>query len=107
MVSIEDFQKLDLRVGTVIAAERVRGTDKLVKFELDFGDAKRTVIGGWAISYPEPSELIGQQLVAVVNLEPRTIRGIESQGMLLSAIKEDQPIALQPDQAVPNGSPVR
>lgn len=106
-VTLTDFQKLDMRVGTVIAAERVEGTDKLIKFELDFGHEKRTIVGGWAIAYPEPEKLIGTQLAAILNLEPRTIRGVESQGMLLGATQNEQPVALHPDKTVENGSVVR
>ncbi len=106
-ISIDDFQKLDIRVGTVLGAERVTGTDKLVTFELDFGNEKRIIIGGWALSYSDPTVLVGTQLAAILNLEPRTIRGIESQGMLLSAVQNGQPVALHPDQSVENGSVVR
>lgn len=107
MISLEEFQKLDIRVGTVTSAERVEGTDKLIRFELDFGSEKRMIIGGWAVAYPEPQKLVGTQLAAILNLEPRTIRGIESQGMLLGATEDNQPVALHPDRIVENGSVVR
>ncbi|HSX42306.1 MAG TPA: hypothetical protein VLE93_03065 [Candidatus Saccharimonadales bacterium] len=107
MLTIDDFQKLDIRIGTVLSAEKVPETDKLLKFELDFGTEKRTIIGGWAVAYPEPAKLVGTQLAAILNLEPRTIRGIASQGMLLSAVHNEQPVALHPDRSVENGSVVR
>lgn len=106
-VTHDQFSQLEIKIGTVLSAERVEGTDKLVKFELDFGDEKRVIIGGWALSYPDPSLLVGTQLAALTNLEPRMIRGIESQGMLLSAVANDQPIALHPDRDVEPGSVVR
>jgi methionine--tRNA ligase beta chain len=106
-VTYEEFQKLDIRIGTVIAAERVEGTDKLIKFEFDLGSEKRTVVGGWAVSYPDPSVLISTQLVVLTNLEPRVIRGVESQGMILSAVEDDKPVALHPDRPVELGSIVR
>lgn len=107
MVNIDDFTKLDIRIGKVLAVERVPETDKLLRFELDFGSEKRTIIGGWALAYPEPEILIGTQLAAILNLEPRTIRGIESQGMLLGATQNGQPVALHPDKEVDLGSQVR
>lgn len=107
MISIEDFQKLDIRIGTVTSAEKVPETDKLIKFELDFGAEKRTIVGGWAVAYPEPAKLVGTQLAAILNLEPRTIRGVESQGMLLGATENEQPVALHPDRSIENGSVVR
>lgn len=106
-ISIDDFGKLDIRVGTVLSVTKVPDTDKLLQFELDFGAEKRTIIGGWALAYPQPEQLVGTQLAAILNLEPRTIRGIVSQGMLLSAIHNDQPAALHPDKPVDNGSQVR
>src|SRR5579872_1244473 len=99
-ITIQDFSKLDIRIGKVVSANKVIDTDKLIKFELDFGDEKRIIIGGWGISYPDPSELMGTLLPAILNLKPRVIRGIESQGMLLSAVKDNGPVALHPDKEV-------
>lgn len=106
-ISYEDFKKLEIKIGTVLAVEKVPETDKLLKFEIDFGQEKRTIIGGWALAYPDPSTLVGKQLPVLVNLEPRIIRGIESQGMILSAVKDDQPVALVPDKEVNKGTEVR
>jgi methionine--tRNA ligase beta chain len=106
-ISYEDFSKLEVKIGTVIAVEAVPETDRLLKFEVDLGSEKRTIVGGWAKSYPDPQVLVGKQLPVLVNLEPRTIRGIESQGMLLSAVQDDLPIALYPEKAVDNGAGVR
>lgn len=106
-VSYEDFAKLEIKIGEVLDVELVAETDRLLKFEVDLGDEKRTIVGGWAKSYPKPEVLIGKQVPVLVNLEPRTIRGVESQGMLLSAVADDLPVALVPERDVPNGSTVR
>lgn len=107
VISYDDFTKLDIRIGTVISAEPVPDTDRLLKFEIDLGAEKRTIIGGWAIAYPDPSVLIGKQFPVLCNLEPRTIRGIESQGMVLGATLNEGPVALLPDKPVENGSIVK
>ncbi|MFN3876282.1 MAG: methionine--tRNA ligase subunit beta, partial [Flavobacteriales bacterium] len=84
-VTFDDFAKLDLRVGTITAAERVPKADKLLKLTIDVGEAApRTVVSGIAQHYA-PEELPGQQVVLVANLEPRKMRGVESQGMVLMA----------------------
>lgn len=82
--SFDDFSKMDIRVGTIIEAERVPKTDKLLKLLIDTGIDKRTVVSGIAGSY-KPEEIIGQQVAILVNLAPRKIKGIESQGMILMA----------------------
>jgi methionyl-tRNA synthetase len=107
MISYEEFSKLEIRIGTVLAATKVEGTDRLLKFEFDFGNEKRTIIGGWALSYPDPAVLVGTQMPVLMNLEPKTIRGVESQGMILSAVKDEQPRALHPDTDVDPGTIVR
>lgn len=107
LVTIEDFAKLDIKIGKVLSVEKVPETDRLLKFELDFGSEQRTIVGGWAIAYPDPSVLVGTLVPAILNLEPRTIKGIESQGMLLSATADDQPVALHPDRDIEPSSIVR
>ena len=106
-VTYEDFSKLEIRIGKVLSVEKVPETDKLLKFEFNFGDSTRTIIGGWALSYEDPSILVGTLMPVLTNLEPRTIRGIESQGMILSAVSNDLPKALHPDTDVDPGSVVR
>lgn len=107
LVTIDDLSKFDIRIGKVVSVEKVPETDRLLKFELDFGDQKRTIVGGWAIAYPDPSALVDTLVPAVLNLEPRTIRGIESRGMILGATDQDQPVALHPDRHIEPGSVVR
>src|SRR3954453_5606375 len=84
MISIDDFAKIDLRVAVVLAAERVAGTDKLIKLDLDLGYEQRTIVSGIAQFY-EADALVGRRIVIVANLKPHKFRGIESRGMLLAA----------------------
>lgn len=106
-IKIDDFARLDIRIGKVLSVEKVEETDRLLKFTLDFGSEQRTIIGGWAIAYPDPSGLVGTLMPVIMNLEPRTIRGIESQGMILGATQSEQPVALHPDRDVDLGAQVR
>jgi methionine--tRNA ligase beta chain len=107
-ISIEDFAKLDIRIGTITTAELVPDTDKLVRFEIDLGNETRQIIGGFAPSYPDPSVLVGTQVPVLVNLAPRMMRGLESQGMVLAASNaEGGPTALHPDSIVPPGTKIR
>jgi methionyl-tRNA synthetase len=103
-IAYEDFAKLDIRVGTVLAAERVPETDKLIKCTIDFGESGiRTIVSGIA-QWKEPEQLVGMQLPYVFNLAPRMLRGIESQGMLL-ALSDEQGLALLvPERVVEKGT---
>ncbi len=83
MIKFKDFQKLDIRVGTVVEAERVEGSNKLLRLLIDLGNEKRQLVSGIAKWY-KPEDIINKQLTMVVNLEPREIMGLESQGMLLA-----------------------
>lgn len=107
-IAFEDFAKLDLRVGTITAAERVPKADKLLKLTIDIGEtAPRTVVSGIAQHYT-PEQLSGQQVVLVANLEPRKMRGVESQGMVLMAENADGKLVfVLPGEATTNGSEVR
>ncbi|HEX9948936.1 MAG TPA: methionine--tRNA ligase subunit beta [Thermodesulfobacteriota bacterium] len=106
MITYDDFIKLDIRIGTVTSAEKVQGTDKLIRLEIDFGEGTRQVVAGMALTYT-PEDFIGKQVPILVNLEPRKLRGIESQGMILAADVGGKPIMLIPDREVPPGSAVR
>ncbi|MEO0640597.1 MAG: methionine--tRNA ligase subunit beta, partial [Bacteroidota bacterium] len=83
-ITYDDFQKMDMRVGTILEAEKVPKTKKLLKFLVDTGIDTRTIVSGVA-EYFEPEDLVGKQVTVLVNLAPRKIRGVESQGMLLFA----------------------
>ena len=88
IIQFEDFSKIDLKTGTIIAAEKVEKADKLLKLEVDLGSEKRTIVSGIALNY-EPENIIGKKVVVVTNLSPRKMKGIESNGMILMAEDND------------------
>lgn len=116
-MTIDEFQKVDLRVGKIISAERVEGSEKLLKFEIDFGEEKRSdlrqgfggtrqILSGIARAYT-PEALIGKEVVVVVNLDPRSMMGLESQGMVLAAHGENgEPVVLTVEREVPAGAKI-
>ncbi|HWC57568.1 MAG TPA: hypothetical protein VG621_01265 [Candidatus Paceibacterota bacterium] len=107
-ISIDDFKKIQARVGRVVVAEAVPDSDKLIRFEIDFGDERRQILSAIRQWYPEPSALLGKQLLFCTNLVPRTIRGFESNGMLMAVSDEQEiPILLTPEHSVPDGSMMR
>ncbi|MBI2074218.1 MAG: methionine--tRNA ligase, partial [Candidatus Levybacteria bacterium] len=83
MITYEDFAKLDIRIGKVLSAEKIEETDKLLKLEVDFFQEKRQIVSGIAQFY-SPDDIIGKEFPFIFNLEPRVIRGVESQGMILA-----------------------
>ncbi len=102
-ITYEDFTKLDIRIGTIIDAEMVEGTDKLIKCMVDVGGSEsRTIVSGLA-EHISPEELIGKQCPYVCNLAPRTIRGVESQGMVLAMSTDDGFALLHPNKEVISG----
>ncbi len=102
----DDFAKMDLRVGTIVSAEKVEKADKLLKLEVDLGYEKRTVVSGIAQHF-KPEEIVGRQVVVVANLAPRKMRGIESKGMILMAEDNQGKLHfIQPGNMVNPGSPV-
>ena len=106
-IQYEDFAKLDIRVGTVMAAEMVPDADKLIKCTIDFGEfGTRTIVSGIA-EWKKPEELVGKQLPYVVNLAPRVLRGVESQGMLLAASDETGVALLAPERDVAPGTKLK
>jgi len=105
-INFEEFQKIDLRVGKIIEAEKIEGTDKLLKLKVDLGEEKRQLVAGIAKFY-QPEDLIGKEIVVVANLEPKILKGVESQGMLLAADVEGKPVLLKPDKEVPPGTKIR
>jgi methionyl-tRNA synthetase len=105
-ISIDEFAKIEVKVGTVKEAERVPETDKLLRLVVDFGEAEgpRQIVSGIAAYVPEPESLIGRQLAFVTNLAPRTLRGLESDGMLFAVGDGDSFAFLAPDRPVPPGT---
>ena len=106
IISFDEFKRMDLRVGEILNAERVPGTEKLLKMEVDIGGEKRQMVAGVADTYG-PEELVGKKLVVIVNLKPAVIRGIESQAMLLAAEIGGKAIIPFFDRDVPAGAKVR
>ena len=134
-ISIDDLSKLDIRIGRIVSAERVPDADKLIKFMVDVGlkpseDGSplgrpdtgladrpegglgeerdiRQILSGIALHYPDPTVLEGKQVPVLVNLAPRVIRGLESNGMILYAVGETQLTTLEPNDEVPPGTRVR
>lgn len=105
-IPFEDFEKLDIRVGTVLSCEKVKKSKKLLKFEIADGAENRIIVSGIA-HYYNPEELVGKQVCYVANLAPRTISGIESQGMILSAVNFDESLSVVTvDRKVVPGSQV-
>ncbi len=105
-IQFDDFAKIDLRVGTIVAAEKVEKADKLLKLQVDLGFETRIIVSGIALHF-DPAAIVGKQVTVVTNLAPRKMRGIESNGMILMA--EDAAGKLKfihPDEAVDNGSSV-
>ena len=105
-IDYDSFSKMDIRVGTILQAEAVPNTDKLMKLLVDTGLDQRTIVSG-VLEHFSPEELIGKQVSVLINLEPRKIRGIVSQGMVLYAENDQKQFALvqpQADKTTPNGS---
>lgn len=106
MIAFDDFRKLEIRIGRIISAEKVEGADKLLKLQIDCGTESRQLVAGIAETY-QPDRIVGREVPVLMNLEPRKIRGVESQGMILAADVEGKPVLLHPDGEVPPGSIVR
>lgn len=112
-ISHDEFLKLDLRVAKIVAAERVEGSKKILRLEVDLGLStssgqveSRQVVAGVGRVY-NPEDLIGRQIIILANLEPRTFVGVESQGMLLAADTPDGPIILIPEKPVAPGTRIK
>ena len=107
-ITIDDFAKVDLRVGQIVSAERIQGADKLLKLRVDLGSETRQILAGIAQHYT-PENLLGKKIVIVANLQPRKMRGLESHGMLLAASVggEDKPVLATFLEDVPNGAKLK
>jgi methionyl-tRNA synthetase len=105
-ITFDEFSKIEVSIGTVQSAERVPETDKLLRLVVDFNEetGPRQIVSGIATYVAEPSSLVGRQLAFVTNLEPRTIRGLESNGMLFAVGSDETFAFLTPDRAVPPGT---
>lgn len=105
-ISIEDFAKLEIKIGKVISAEKIPEGDKLLKLQVDFGSEQRQIMSGIAEYYPDPNVLVGQQMPFITNLESRKLRGYESEGMILAIDTGEKVVLLHPETEVPPGSMV-
>ncbi len=106
-ITIDDFKKIEIRIGKVISAEKVKDTDKLIRLEIDFGTEKRQVLTGMA-EFFKPEYFIGKEIPVLINLEPKKIKGLQSQGMILAVDgKNGKPVLLHPEKEVPAGNLLR
>ncbi len=104
-MTIDEFQKMDLRVGKILSAARVEGSEKLLKLSVDIGEP-RQILSGIAKSYA-PEDLVGKEVVIIANLDPRMMMGLESQGMILAAHGENgEPVMLAVERDVPPGAKI-
>ncbi len=106
MISIDDFAKVEIKVGTVLSVEEVEGSEKLYKLSVDLGEENpRQILSGIKKWY-KPEQLVEKQFIFVANLEPRMMMGLESEGMIM-ATGDDKPILLKPSKKVTPGSKIR
>ncbi len=107
MISLDEFRRLDLRIGDIVSAEAIPGSARLLRVEVDLGGERRTLVAGLAKHY-QPESLLGLKVVVLANLTPAVIHGVESQGMLLGAgCAGTAPALLTVNQPVPKGTPVQ
>lgn len=108
MINIDDFRKIELKVAEIIEAERLEGSDKLLRLKVSLGSEERQVLAGIGKQYA-PEDLVSKEIVMVANLEPRTLLGHESQGMLLAATDSGtgEPIILIPEKRTAAGSGIK
>ena len=122
MISYDEFKKVEVRAGKILSAEKIPDTDKLLKLSVDFGEKKvvppaeeggvateepsyRQIVSGIAMHFPDPSVLVGTTCMFVTNLEPRTIRGLESQGMIFAVSSPEGGFSLlKPNETIPPGA---
>jgi len=106
-ISYEDFAKLEIRVGTIVTVETVEGADRLLKLTVNLGEEQpRQIVSGIREFFSDAQELVGKQCPFLVNLESRTIRGLESQGMILAGGEGNTFTLLHPGEPVPPGTPI-
>lgn len=107
-ITFDEFKKAEIRIGTILSAEKVPEADRLLKLMITLGEENpRQILSGIAEYYPDPSVLVGKQVPVLANLPTRTIRGHESQGMVLYAGGEGFLTTVGPDREIPSGTPVQ
>jgi methionine--tRNA ligase beta chain len=105
IINFEEFEKIDLRAGKILEAERVEGSDKLLKLQVDLGEEKRQILAGIGKTYT-PEELINKTVIVIINLEPRMLMGLESQGMVLAVKDNNNLSVLVPEKEIVPGSKI-
>jgi len=106
LINLDYFKKLDIRIAEIVTAEKVVGTDKLLKLKINDGNEERIIVSGIGNEY-QPEQLVGKQIVVLANLEPKVFKGIESQGMLLAAVDKNDKISLLiPDKKMAAGDQI-
>ncbi|HEY8110923.1 MAG TPA: tRNA-binding protein [Candidatus Nitrosotenuis sp.] len=105
-ITYDDFTKLDIRVAKIISTEKIPGKTKIIKGTIDLGGETRSLIIGGA-QFFTPEELIGKTVIAITNLEPKTVGGVESNAMLLAADNNEKPFWLTVDESVPLGTKIK
>ena len=105
-ITLDDLEKIDIRVGTIISVEEISGSDKLMRLVVDFGDHRRNILAGIKQERADPQAIVGLQALFVINLEPKKMRGELSEGMLFDIGYADgvQPALAMPENKVPNGT---
>jgi methionine--tRNA ligase beta chain len=106
IIGMNEFAKLDVRIGKIVTVEKIPGSKKLIRLDVDVGNETRQLVAGIAEDYT-PKSLIGKLVPILVNLKPAKLMGVESRGMILAVDVGGKPILLHPDQDVPAGSRVR
>lgn len=108
MITFDEFKKAEIKIGKILAAEKVPEADRLLKLSIDLGEeTPRQILSGIAEYYPNPAILVGKQVPVLANLPTRTIRGLESQGMVLYAVGEGFLTTVEPSREVPPGTNVQ
>jgi methionyl-tRNA synthetase len=108
MINIDDFAKLEIKIGEILSVEKIPNADKLLKLSVDVGEeSPRQILSGIAEYFPDPEDLVGRQAPFLLNIEPRTLRGYVSHGMILAVGGEVGLALLNPSEKVPNGSPIK
>ena len=109
MITIDDFHKVEIKIGEILSAEKVENSDKLFKLSVNFGEeAPRQIVSGIAMYFPDPQMLVGKKCAFCTNLEPRTIRGLESNGRIMAVSTEDGQFSLlETGPEIPGGTQVR
>src|SRR5665213_3516901 len=100
-ISIDDFKKVEIRTGEIKSAEKIEGSDKLLKLKVNFGSEERQVLSGIAGYFPDPQELVGKRVAFATNLAPRMMMGLESQAMILASGGSEEPLSLLTSTATP------